>query len=81
MELQIIEKKKNLFFKRDEIKSECISLITPSKKDLLQKISEKMSLPENQIVINKIDSHFGDKKFIIYAYAYNLNEEDRLENK
>jgi len=75
MELKSIGQKKNPFFNREEVVYECNSEITPSKKDLQQKIGEKISIPESQITITKVDARFGNKKFIIYAYGYHSAEE------
>jgi len=76
----IIEQKENPLFKRKEIKFSVDAEITPSHTDTRKIISEKFSIPEENIRIKKILGKFGSKTFTISTNIYE-SEQDKLETE
>jgi ribosomal protein S24E len=74
MTLKIIKEKENPLFSRKEISFEIYSEIVPNHKDILDKISKKLSVSEENIKIKKISGKFGSKNFIIDANVYESPE-------
>lgn len=75
MDFKIIEEKKNGLFGRREVTAEVEADSSPSKADVQKLISEKMSVPEENIVLKKIGSKFGSSTFTINAFVYKSAEE------
>ena len=69
--MNIIKQKNNNLLNREEIVLEITKDSIPSKLNLKKEISEKLKKPEENIVIEKVNSQFGNKKFIITAKVYN----------
>jgi len=74
--MNIIEEKQNVLLNRRELKLNVSDLESPPSMDVARKmVSEKFSMPEEQIHINKIAGKFGTKGFTIIANLYNTNSE------
>ncbi len=76
----IIEEKENPLFKRKEIKFEISAEVTPSHAEARKFISEKFSVPEENIRIKRLLGKFGSRKFIISANIYG-SEQDKLDTE
>jgi len=82
MELKITEEKENKLFNRKEVKGFVESEVTPSRPDVTKLLSEKFSVPFENIKIKKIMGKFGSKTFDIGANIYSSKEEkDSIELK
>ncbi len=75
---KILQEKENPLFNRKEIKINVESEITPSNLETEKLLSEKFSIPVENIKIKKILGRFGSKTFTIIANIYN-SKEDRNE--
>lgn len=75
MEIKIITEKENKLFGRKEFDLELESNSHPSREEVKKLISEKLSSPEENIVVKKIDSKFGSNTFLIRTFVYNSEEE------
>ncbi len=73
-----IEEKQNPFFRRKEIKFILISEIAPNHEKVRKIISEKFSIPEENIRIGRILGRFGSNEFSISANLYE-SELDKLK--
>lgn len=81
-EFKILEERKNPLFNRREISVEVEANITPNKKETEKLISEKFSIPIENIKIKKISGKFGSRNFTITANIYASKEEkDKIEPK
>ncbi len=69
--MNIIKQKNNNMLNREEILLEITRESIPSKLELKKEISEKLKKSEENIVIGKVHSQFGNKKFIVTAKIYN----------
>jgi len=74
--MQIIEDRKNPLLHRQEVIIVIEKPMTISKQEATKIISEHFKKPEENVVIEKIDSLFGTKKTIITAKVY-----DSLESR
>jgi ribosomal protein S24E len=82
MEFKIISEIKNPLFDRKEIEGEIRTNITPSRTDVAKLLSEKFSVPVENIKIRTILGKFGSKIFIINANIYSSKEDkDKIEIK
>jgi len=73
--IKILKNFKNELLNREEIIMELEQNVTPSKQEVTKKLSDELKKPGENIVIEKINSKFGSKKFIIFAKSYNNAEE------
>ena len=73
-DLKIISEKENPLFKRKEIHVEIEAVSSPKKEDAEKSISEKFSVPTENIAIKKIDGRFGSRIFRITASLYHSKE-------
>lgn len=79
---KILEEKENHLFNRKEIKLSVEAEVTPSNSEVEKFISEKLSVPVENIKIKKISGKFGSKTFTIIINIYNSKEDkDRKELK
>ena len=82
MELKITEEKENALFGRKEIKGHVRSEISPSKAEISKSLSEKFSMPAENIKIKEIKGKFGTKIFNIEANVYSSKKDkDEIELK
>jgi len=82
MELKITEDKENKLFNRREVKGVVESNATPSRPDMTKLLSEKFSVPSENIKIKQIKGKFGARIFDIEANIYSSKEEkDSIELK
>ncbi len=75
MELQISEEKNNALFKRKEITATAEAESTPSREEVLKVLTEKFSVPVENIKIKGIHGKFGSKTFNIQANIYEFAED------
>lgn len=68
--MNILKENKNELLDRLELVFELESDSTPKKSNLLMEISKEKNIPEENIVIEKVEGRFGDKKFIVYVKLY-----------
>ena len=81
-EIKILEEIKNPLFKRKEVKLIISSLLTPNMEDSEKLISEKFSVPEENIQIKGINGKFGSNTFLISANVYSSKEDkEKIEPK
>jgi ribosomal protein S24E len=74
--MNIIEEKQNMLLNRKELKLNVSDLESPPNMENARKmVSEKFSVPEEQVHINKIAGRFGSKEFTILANIYNTGSE------
>jgi len=84
MELKIIEEKENPLFNRREIILEIKSKISPKNGEVLKLVSEKFSIPEEQVKLKGIYGKFGTSIFEVFANLYNTikdKEETEIKTK
>ena len=74
--INIIKKKENPLFNREEIQISVKADITPSNAEIEKLIADKFSTKIENIKIKKIDGKFGSKTFTITANVY-ASEEDK----
>lgn len=76
MKLEIIEKKQNPLLKRDGIKFrvEHHTAPTPSRPNILEKLSSELGVPENLIVIEKIKTPHGSQTALGTARVYETED-------
>ena len=73
--LKIIHEKENNLFNRREIQIKINSKVTPKKAETEETISEKFSVPKENIKIIKILGKFGSNDFLIVANLYKSKED------
>jgi len=76
MEAEIINETENPLFNRKEIQLSLKAGTTPSREEVAKIISEKFSIPVENIKIKKILGKFGSKVFTVIANLY-ASEEDK----
>ncbi|MFH1310895.1 MAG: hypothetical protein ABIH65_00635 [Nanoarchaeota archaeon] len=82
MELKINEERENLLFNRKEIKGYIKSEISPSRVEVSKLLSEKFSVPAENIKIKGINGKFGTRIFDIEANIYSSQKDkDEIELK
>jgi len=82
MQFKIISDIENPLFGRREIEGEIKGEITPSRADVAKLLSEKFSVPVENIKIRTILGKFGLKIFVINANIYSSKEDkDKIEIK
>ena len=74
-ELNIIEEKENALFKRKEIFADLTDEIVPKAIDVAQMLSNKYSVPLENIALKKIVGKFGSKTFEITANVYESKDD------
>ena len=80
--MNIIEKKKNPLFGREEIVFEIEQQKTPSFAESEELLQNELKLDKNAIAIKQIKGLFGYKRFRVKAFLYDSNEEkQRIEPK
>ena len=70
MELKIIKEKENPLFNRKEVVMELNSAVSPKNTEVLDLVSKKFSVPEEQIKLKGIYGKFGASIFEISANIY-----------
>ena len=74
--MNILQEKKNPLLHREELIITIESEVIPTNSDVKKQISEKTKKPEENIIIENINSDFGNKTFKINALVY-----DDVESK
>lgn len=69
-----MQKHRNELLKRDEISLEFGGEKTPSRKELLEKISSQLGIEPSRVSIQKIDQKFGSKQNTVLVHAYDSKE-------
>ncbi len=81
-ELKTIQERENPLFNRKEVVIEIETNITPSKEEAEKLISEKFSVPVENIKIKKVLGKFGLSLFTIEAFIYSSKEnKEKMEPK
>lgn len=70
MKSEILEKTKNPFFNREEIKMKIISETTPTKEDVKKEIGSDPELT----IVQHIKTGFGNQEFLVEAQVYESKE-------
>jgi ribosomal protein S24E len=65
----------NKLMKRKELRLHLVSEKNPGFEEISKKISEKYSVPQDQIVVYSVKNSFGSNKFNVEAYIYNSKED------
>ena len=76
MQLKVLNEKENNLFGRKELNIQVDSTSFPSHEEVKKSISEKISSPEETIVVKKIGSKFGSNSFLVKTFVYK-SEEDK----
>ncbi|MDD5699916.1 MAG: hypothetical protein PHH00_01845 [Candidatus Nanoarchaeia archaeon] len=81
--MELIEEKQNTLLNRKELRLNVLELQSPPSMDVARKmVSEKFSVPEESVHINKIAGKFGSNGFTILANIYNsASERERFHLK
>tara|TARA_Y100000310_G_scaffold234890_1_gene237911 strand:+ start:764 stop:1252 length:489 start_codon:yes stop_codon:yes gene_type:complete len=78
--MQILEQKDNKLLNREEVIVELTSETIPSKVDVTKQIAEELKKPEENVVIGKINTNFGNQTFKVSAKVYDDSEsKDKYE--
>jgi len=77
MKMEITEKKKNTILKRTEVRFtiDHKDEATPSKGKVVEEIAKMMDAKKDQIVLNNIDSVYGNGRSNGYAKVYDSKED------
>ena len=78
MEMKIVQDIKNEVLNRREIVAEVTDKKVPSKDEVRKKLSALAEVDLKSLIIQKIDSSFGDPKMIVTANAY--TDENSMKN-
>jgi len=82
MEGEVLEDKKNILFNRREVLLNIKNNVCPSYTGVGKFISEKLSVPEENIEIKKVAPKFGTHNFSVSANVYVSKEEkENIEPK
>ncbi len=83
MELKITSQKEQNLLSRKEILADLsFDAAVPSRNELKKEIALKIGIPENLIIIRKIENDYGYKKAKVLAYAYEKEEDlKRIESR
>ncbi len=74
--MELTQEKQNMLLNRRELKLDVSELASPPSMENARKmVSEKFSVPEENIHINKIAGKFGSNDFTILANIYPTNSE------
>ena len=80
MEFKTISDIENPLFNRREIEGEIHTEVSPSRQEVAKLLSEKFSVPVENIKIRTIMGKFGSKVFIVGTNIYKSKEErDKVE--
>jgi ribosomal protein S24E len=74
-ELKIIQETENPLFKRKEILADWTDNTLPKATDVAQTLSEKFSVPLENVALKNIIGKFGSKTFEVQANIYENQEE------
>lgn len=75
MEIEILSKEKNPFFKRDEINFEIKGSTTvPSRKELREKLAALLNVNIENVIVDKIEHSFGMQDSKGFAKVYSSKE-------
>jgi len=75
MALKIIHEKENPFLKRKEINFVVSSNSTPTFKEIEELVSKELSVPQENIHVEKIKGNFGLREFNVSVEIYSSKEE------
>jgi small subunit ribosomal protein S24e len=75
MDLEIKKNERNELLKRSEIIAEAKEKSTPSRNALREKLSALLNAPQERIIVEKVETGFGDKKATVYAKVYDKREQ------
>jgi ribosomal protein S24E len=78
--MESIEEKHNPLFDRKEVRINIERDSPPKKEEAVKIVSEKLSVPEETVHIDKIDGKFGTNDFMITAEVYTSKEEKERLN-
>ena len=78
---KILNEKVNPLFNRKEIQVSVESQINPKKQEIKDLLSEKLSVPKENIKIKKISGNFGAKTFSISANVYSSKKDKEFLEK
>lgn len=82
MQFKVTEEKENPLFNRKEIFFEIHASVTPSRLETSKSVSEKFSVPVENIKIKSINGKFGSDIFSGSAFIYNSEKDkDKVEIK
>jgi len=78
---KILNEKENPLFNRKEIQVSVESQTNPKKQEIKDLLSEKLSVPKENIKIKKIFGNFGSKTFNINANIYSSKKDKEFLEK
>lgn len=81
MKIQNTQEIENELFNRKEVEAIVSSEVTPKKSDVLKLISEKYSMPEDNIKIKGVYGKFGTKEFKVTAHVYKTKKDKEKTEK
>ncbi|HLD98478.1 MAG TPA: hypothetical protein VI815_04075 [Candidatus Nanoarchaeia archaeon] len=78
--MEIIQKNKNILLNREEIVVLLTENSTPSKESLKEKIASHFKTSNENVVIDRVNSNFGTKNFIVHSKIYDdKKSKDKFE--
>lgn len=82
MKIQSANETENALFNRKEVEAIVESEVTPKTEEALELISEKYSMPKDNIKIKGVYGKFGTKEFRILAHVYKSKQDkEKIETK
>ena len=78
---KILNEKVNPLFNRKEIQVSVESKISPKKQEIKDLLSEKLSVPKENIKVKKISGNFGSGTFSISANVYSSKKDKEFLEK
>lgn len=82
LKIKIIEENENQLFNRKEVNLIIESISAPKRSEISKFLSDKFSIPEENIQIESIKGKFGTNNFNIRAYIYySKKDKDEIELK
>lgn len=72
--MKVVKKEHHPLVHRTELVLESDNTTTPSNADFVAAVAKDTGVPEDQVVMQKIDTHYGDNKSRAVAYAYDSKE-------
>ncbi|MFA5357778.1 MAG: 30S ribosomal protein S24e [archaeon] len=75
MNLDVKKNNRNELLKRSEVIAETEDKATPSRNALREKLSAMLNAPQERIIVEKVETGFGNKKATVYAKIYDTKEQ------
>jgi small subunit ribosomal protein S24e len=82
MDLHVMEKKRNELLRRNEVVAKGSDKTIPSKDTIKQKLGALLDAKSDCLVIQKVDTRYGDQNYTVYAKLYDTSDQmKKVEQK